>query len=204
MIRKFLIKENYRFFIDLIISIKPIQIKEEIIEFLNYITKIKVNIVLEIGTANGGTFFLFSRIANRSAELLSIDCYPSSNCRGYPDYKIPLYRSFACSNQKVHLLRANSHDPKTLESIKRILEGKKIDLIFIDGDHSYDGVKKDFKMYFPLVREGGIIAFHDIAPRPKESPFQVDRFWNEIKEEFKYIEIGNKDHGIAGIGILFV
>jgi len=166
--------------------------------------KIKVNIVLEIGTANGGTFFLFSRIANRSAELISIDCYPSSYCRGYPDYKILLYKSFASSNQKIHLLRANSHDPMTLESIKRILKGKKIDLIFIDGDHSYDGVKKDFKIYFPLVRKGGIIAFHDIAPRPKESLIQVDRFWNEIKEEFKYIEIENKDHGIAGMGILFV
>jgi predicted O-methyltransferase YrrM len=101
-------------------------------------------------------------------------------------------------------LRANSHDPKTLESSKKILKGKKIDLIFIDGDHSYDGVKKDFKMYFPLVRKGGIIAFHDIAPRPIESPFQVDRFWNEIKEEFKHVEIENRDHGIAGIGILYV
>ena len=75
--------------------------------------------------------------------------------------------------------------------------------MFIDGDHSYDGVKTDFEMYCPLIRKGGLMAFHDIAPRPKESPIQVNKFWNEIKKEFKYIEIKNKGQGIAGIGILF-
>jgi predicted O-methyltransferase YrrM len=38
---------------------------------------------------------------------------------------------------------------------------KKIDFIFIDGDHSYDGVKKDWNAYFPFFRKGSIVAFHD-------------------------------------------
>ena len=36
-----------------------------------------------------------------------------------------------------------------------------VELIFIDGDHDYDFVKKDFEMWFPKVINGGIIAFHD-------------------------------------------
>ena len=50
-----------------------------------------------------------------------------------------------------------------LKKIKEVLNNGKIDFLFIDADHSYKGVKKDFKMYSPLVRLGGIIAFRDIA-----------------------------------------
>jgi predicted O-methyltransferase YrrM len=51
-----------------------------------------------------------------------------------------------------------------LRKIEGILKGRKVDFLFIDADHSYEGVKKDFEMYSPLVRKGGIIAFHDIIP----------------------------------------
>jgi hypothetical protein len=34
-------------------------------------------------------------------------------------------------------------------------------LLFIDGDHRYEGVRRDFEMYSPLVGAGGLIAFHD-------------------------------------------
>lgn len=43
-------------------------------------------------------------------------------------------------------------------------EGLKPDFLFIDGDHSYDGVKKDILRYVPLVNVGGYICFHDFAP----------------------------------------
>ncbi|MEO0196406.1 MAG: class I SAM-dependent methyltransferase [candidate division WOR-3 bacterium] len=44
-----------------------------------------------------------------------------------------------------------------------MLGNSKLDFLFIEGNHSYEGVKMDFEMYFPLVRKGGIIAFHDIV-----------------------------------------
>jgi predicted O-methyltransferase YrrM len=68
------------------------------------------------------------------------------------------------SKQKIVAIQGDSHSIDTLNKIKRILNGKKLDFLFIDGDHSYKGVKKDFEMYSPLVRKGGIIAFHDIIP----------------------------------------
>lgn len=36
-----------------------------------------------------------------------------------------------------------------------------LDLVFIDGDHSYEGVKSDWLLYEPLVRAGGLVLFHD-------------------------------------------
>ncbi|MEM4674909.1 MAG: class I SAM-dependent methyltransferase, partial [Nitrososphaerota archaeon] len=98
---------------------------------------------------------------------------------GYPEWRIPLYKSFAKEGQRIHLIRADSHDPKTLEIVKRILGDGKLDFLFIDGDHTYEGVKRDFEIYSPLVRRGGIIAFHDIVPGPPENVGGVPTFWNE-------------------------
>jgi hypothetical protein len=39
---------------------------------------------------------------------------------------------------------------------------KNIGLVFIDGDHSYAGVKADFENWFPWVMTGGLVAFHDV------------------------------------------
>ena len=44
------------------------------------------------------------------------------------------------------------------------LKGKYIDFLFIDGDHSLFGVMNDYVRFIPLVKKGGVIAFHDIFP----------------------------------------
>lgn len=56
-----------------------------------------------------------------------------------------------------------------------------VDILMIDGDHTYEGVKKDFEMYSPLVRPGGLIVFHDICDHSETAPTcQVKKFWNEL------------------------
>jgi len=78
-----------------------------------------------------------------------------------------------------------------------------LSFLFIDGDHTYEGVKKDFEMYSPLVKKDEIIAFHDIVPHPPEIGCEVSRFWNEIKHSYRYYEIVKDwNQGWAGIGIL--
>jgi len=187
-------------FDDLLGLIRPIQIKEEIQELLRILWEIKPKVVVEIGTANGGTLFLFSRVASDDAIIISIDLPGGKFGGGYPLWRIPLYKSFALRKQKIFLIRADSHHQSTLDTVKRILNGRKVDFLFIDGDHTYEGVKQDFKMYSPLVRKGGIIAFHDIVPGPKENVGGVPKFWQEIKRKYKYKEIV-KDWNQKGYGI---
>ncbi len=184
--------------------IKPFQVKEEILELLKILEKKKPQTILEIGTANGGTLFLFSRIASQDAVIISIDLPEGKFGGGYPKWKIPLYKSFATQNQKIHLIRADSHNQETLEKVKNILGNQKVDFLFIDGDHSYEGVKKDFEMYSQLVRKGGIIAFHDVAIHLPETGCFVYNFWVELIENHKNYKgiLKNKNQGWAGIGIL--
>jgi len=148
---------------------------------------------------------LFSRVSRSNATIISIDLPGGLFGGGYPRWKIPLYKSFARDHQKIHLIRADSHDPETLKEVKKILGDELIDFLFIDGDHSYEGVKKDFEMYSSLVRKGGIIAFHDIVPGPPEYVGGVPKFWNEIKHDFDYKEIVKdwKQNGY-GIGVIYV
>lgn len=168
---------------------RPSQSRNEILELLKILDKMRQKIVVEIGTAEGGTLFLFSRVASEDATLISIDLPRGRFGEGYPKWKIPLYKSFVLSKQKICLIRADSHDRNTLKKVKEILRNKYIDFLFIDGDHSYNEVKKDFEMYGPLVKEGGIIAFHDIVPRPEENVGDVPKFWRKLKEKYNGKEI---------------
>jgi predicted O-methyltransferase YrrM len=179
--------------------IKPVQIRKEIAGLLKALEKLKPKYILEIGVAQGGNMFLFSRIATKDAKIIGLDW----GRRGLL-WRMPLFKSFAMKNQKIELIHGDSHQKKTLEEIEKSLEGNKVDFLFIDGDHTYEGVKKDFEMYNHLVRKGGLIAFHDIIPFTASSfPCKVNLFWDEIKKKHKYKEIiHNRQGGWGGIGII--
>ena len=76
--------------------------------------------------------------------------------------------------------------------------------MFIDGDHTYDGVKADFEMYSPLVRKGGLFALHDICLHPPVMDCHVDKFWAELRQKYssttEFVE--NPKQGGFGIGVV--
>jgi len=148
---------------------------------------------------------LFARVSSPDAVIISIDLPHGRFGGGYPEWKIPLYRSFATQKQKIYLIREDSHELSTLNMVKKILKGHKLDFLFIDGDHTYDGVKRDFEVYSESVSKGGIIAFHDICPHPPQTGCEVNKFWREIKDDYKHVEL-IKDYkkGWGGIGVLCV
>lgn len=184
------------------VTIKPSQVREEIHDLVEEVEKLRPKVILEIGTFKGGTLYLFSRAADQEAFVISTDLPGGFFGGGFPDWMVPLLGSFPRDRQSLRLLRANSHDAKTLEEIKMIVGTKGIDFLFIDGDHSYDGVKKDFEMYSPLVNAGGLVAFHDTLPHVVEG-VEVSRFWDEVKVRFKSREIvKDRNQGWAGIGVL--
>ena len=102
----------------------------------------------------------------------------------------------------MHLIRGDSHSKEVAARVSQITQS--LDVLFIDGDHTYAGVKLDFLSYPPLVRPGGIIAFHDIAEHRKETGGDVPRFRDEMKRSHLDEEIiENREQG-WGIGVLHV
>ncbi len=160
---------------------------------------------MEIGTARGGTLFILTRLASPHATIVSVDLPEGQFGGGYSAQHQWFYQRFARRGQRLHLLRGDSHSDGMQARVEAAIGGQSLDYLFIDGDHSYPGVKSDFEMYGPMVRKGGLIAFHDIVEGPPETVGGVPQFWREIKSRFCHTEIiKDPNQGGFGIGILHV
>lgn len=175
---------------------------QEIVELAKLVKEHKPRVIVEIGTYKGGTLFIWSRLNPSAKKIISIDLPGGQYGGGYSDKRIKLYRHFCHDrkNTEMHFIRANSHLRSTFESLKEILNGQTIDFLYIDADHTYNGVKTDFDMYSQLMSPGGIIGFHDI--RNMKNNYQVWQFWNDIKGDYNYSEIVG-ENSRTGNGIIF-
>ncbi|HXZ15093.1 MAG TPA: class I SAM-dependent methyltransferase [Roseiarcus sp.] len=183
----------------------PIQNPRELERWLRRVEDIRPEVVVEIGTAKGGTFLLLSRVAASGATMISIDLPGGYYGGGYAGWKEEFFRKLIGPDKETFFIRANSHDRSTREQLEQILGGRKIDVLFIDGDHSYAGAKSDFLQYSPLVRSGGLIGIHDILHNRFDPDIDVYRLWNEIKKDYTVEEIVDRpDQGNLGIGIVQV
>jgi predicted O-methyltransferase YrrM len=122
------------------IPYKPQQRFSELKPFLQFMVKRNCKIVLEIGAATGGLTYIFSKLFEK---VIAID----------------IHHEAQFNSPNILRLQINPHDPTN--TIER-LRGHRFDLIFIDGDHSYTGVKMDLNLYENFLSEAGVLALHDI------------------------------------------
>jgi len=183
--------------------LRPAQVRSEIRQALEIIEASQPKVVVEIGTAGGGNFFLLSRAAQRDGHLVSVDLPSGRWGEGYQVWKVPIFKRLLVRGQRSHFIRADSHDAATVNEVVRVLQGEPVDVLFIDGDHSYEGVKKDFDLYSTLVRRGGLVFFHDIVRHPASADCHVDRLWNELHHRYESREfVENIEQGWGGIGLI--
>jgi len=126
------------------------QINSELEQFQMLIADSPIERVIEIGSAGGGTTALWALIGT---QVISVDLGLPEKC----------YKGDTEIENKVVNVIGNSRDDRTIEEVRRVLDGKKVDLLFIDGDHTYLGAELDFLNYKQFVEDYGIIAFHDIS-----------------------------------------
>jgi predicted O-methyltransferase YrrM len=178
-----------------------VQKREEIQWLFELVRAAQPRVVLEIGLDMGGTFFLWSRAATPDAHLLAIDTRPVGRFGDWSPFSL-VRRGFAVGSQRVTLLmNSDSHSETTRQRVATLLNGREVDFLFIDGDHSHDGVWQDFNMYSLLVAPGGLVAFHDVSPNPAEWTKGVAQFWREFSGEHETDERVVNDEPGFGIGV---
>jgi predicted O-methyltransferase YrrM len=185
--------------------VAPNQIRSEIGALLCALAAEPPRTMLEIGTARGGTLFLLCQVAADDANLISIDLPYSGPCgnAGYPPAVASLFASFARSEQAIELIQGDSHSGDTRAEVQRILGGRPLDFLLIDGDHTEAGVRRDFEMYSPLVRRDGQIALHDIVGGRPELSGGVPDFWQELTPSRSTQEfVQDWEQGAFGIGLI--
>lgn len=152
--------------------------------------------VLEVGSCFGHTLKFLAAVAAPKAKIRSIDLGVLPDEAGI----------FAGLDVKpwlldaVNALKARGHDAAVWFgdshadcAVDWAKAWAPFDLVFIDGDHSYDGVKADWENYGPM---GKVVAFHDIA-HPAHG---VGKFWAEIKDRHKTTSCVRSG---MGVGIVF-
>lgn len=160
--------------------------------------------LMEIGMDQGGTMALWSQIADANACLIGLDIKIGTGVE-------TRIRSKLKAGQSLSLIESDSHGAAAKQRIVEILVENKLDFLFIDGDHSYEGVKQDLENYCSLVRPGGLIAFHDIVPDysvrfGKDTGHNaggVHKLWREISPRFphhEFVESAAQDG--YGIGVI--
>lgn len=178
--------------------VKTLQIPSEITRLARAVQALKPKTILEIGTASGGTTLIWSYLA--SERVISCDLNDMTHQK-------KLFTRFPppTSNCKVSLLSGNSHAPQFKALVAKTLNGEKVDFLFIDGDHTAQGVTADYLDYKEFVRPGGIIAFHDIVENQPLPTNQVFQLWERLKQIGQVEEFVNDPNQRGfGIGVLHV
>jgi predicted O-methyltransferase YrrM len=168
---------------------KPI----ELVEYLRFVRTRRVERMLEIGALWGGMVFAHAAVASSSAHLIAIDKFPRESA----DAMTARLRALVRPSQRVTCLWQDSHELATVAAVREALDGP-LDLLFLDGDHSAAGIARDFALYEPLVRSGGLIAIHDIDARTNDD---VPAFWRAMRERYDHIEIIDRRHAPQGLGV---
>jgi len=135
---------------------------------------------IEIGVAVGDNSL--SILKELSVEkLFLIDPYtPYEDALGHADFSADyaIARAKLVEYPQVVWLR------KTSESAIREFQNEEaFDFVYIDGNHSYESVKKDITLYYPLIKNNGLIGGHDYTPYYETVMRAVNEFAEEAKLE---------------------
>lgn len=156
-----------------------VQVPSEIIGLYRAVEKSKPRVIVEVGVEYGGTFKLWSTLLGPGDLLIGVDLKEHYTWNG---------EGTECN---LVYIQGNSQEQETIDKVKEALGDRKVDFVFIDGDHTQAGVTNDYVNYGKLVSRGGTIGFHDI-----NDGTGVKQFWSTIpqpKHEFN-----------EGIGVGFI
>jgi len=157
----------------------------------------KPKIFVELGVHNGFSYFVGCQSileCGLHAKAFAIDHWKGDNQAGFYDNSV--HRGVLTLNSKY------SHFSTIIKmsfvDASHLFQENSIDLLHIDGFHTYDAVKQDFESWKSKMSDDGIILLHDIHVR--RNTFGVHKFWEEIKEEYRTLEFV----GSHGLGIVFL
>lgn len=158
----------------------------------------KPRVLVELGTHKGDSYFAFCQFAKRyelNTRCHAIDTWEGDSHAGR--YERSLYLQVKEHNDS-HYSSFSTLHPMLFDDALSQFENGSIDLLHIDGLHTYEAVKHDFETWLPKISPNGIILFHDTAERG--SDFGVWRLWEELESKYPSL---NFEHG-HGLGVLGV
>lgn len=169
------------------------QIKSEIYNFVDFLLKNQyTESFLEIGLGDfGGNHFLMSQFFDSVTTIeystTVIDRFKKNSYK--PEYQGILNRSTLINSD------SNSVDLTALREL--VFDNSSVQVLFIDGNHTYHGCKNDFDKYYPVVKSGGIVAFHD--SHSQKMGYGCVQFIDSLRDKFDMVDIWDLEAEAGGI-----
>ena len=129
----------------------------ELLRLYSLARSLKSNsVALEIGSYIGASSLMIGKGLKGGSRLICVDTWQNDAMTegNWDSYKV-FQRNTLSVKDKVESMRMTSAEAG------KIYNGE-LDFLFIDGDHSYNGVKLDVDIWFPKLKSGGVIVMHDI------------------------------------------
>jgi predicted O-methyltransferase YrrM len=155
--------------------------------FLYNLAKETKGDIIEIGSYVGGSTIILAKGLKNPYKVYAIDPHIVNNkmVKKLNNRIVPKDTSQTFKNNvkkakvknKIILIEKTSEEARKIwNNVKK--DKNKIRVVWIDGDHEYEGVKKDFFLWEPCLEKEGIIAFHDTCDLNKISELE------EIKKKY--------------------
>ncbi len=164
----------------------------------DFILNLKPHTIVELGTHKGTSFFSMCQAVKDGklkTKLYAVDTWKGDEHAGFYDEtifnEVKKIKKTYYSKQNIILLRSLFDDAGIQ------FKENSIDLLHIDGLHTYQAVKHDFENWYKKVKKNGIIIFHDT--NEKHDDFGVYKLWEKLKKKYKTLEFYHSH----GLGILF-
>lgn len=146
------------------------------------IKRIKPETFVELGTHTGNSFFAFCQAASESQ--LATKCYAVDTWQGDEHagaYGDEIFHQVSTHQQK-HYSGFSRLMRMTFDEATTYFPDASIDLLHIDGLHTYEAVKHDFESWLPKLAPGAIVLFHDTNVRERD--FGVWKLWTELQSVY--------------------
>lgn len=154
-------------------------------------------IICEIGSDAGGTLWAWYLAWPELERLISISLIEGAYATHRPLSPPPIDRPRFCH------LDADSGRRSTRRAVRDLLDGDELDLLFIDGDHTYSGAMRDCTTYGPMLRAGGLLALHDVTEHADGPGIDVPKVWAHLQSVGPYRDARTySTHEWGGIGVL--
>lgn len=172
----------------------PLQNLNEIQSLWDYVAARPHSRVLEIGSLYGGTLWYWSHLPSIEV-LVSIDQVTDQEpARTVAIEARSHWVEWFGPTCELAMIEADS---TSLEAQQLARRWAPYDYVFIDGDHSYEGIRWDWLNYSPTVRPGGIVAFHDTWPNHDRHEPGVVQWCDELRHSLPSVQWTDPD----GVGI---
>ena len=168
------------------------------------VANIRPECIVELGSYYGCSAFTFLQALkdfDMKSYFYAIDTWEGDSFTEN-DYKENIYDSYKNIQEKLFASQNAIMKRMTFDQACCDFEEESIDLLHIDGSHTYEDCRHDFETWFAKVSKKGIILFHDISDDRLDGELLGSHlFWQEIKEQFPFtLEFPYS----FGLGVLFL